>query len=608
MPTSSSRALVGLALCAAGLPYLLAASAPPTSTFLSQWLCFAGFTLWLAWAGLRQAEGVDAGSSQTATRVALLMWALLVMAQLSPGSPTPIGQRLIPAASLALAGLLTWFAARTVRIGREDLSVSPLLIALLVAGAGSVVIALVQVFAPGWADGNWIAHSNTPGRAIGNVRQPNQLATLSLWAAVALIWLCQVRGWSWRVALVPMALLIFTDVLTASRTGTVGAVLLSVWGLLDRRWSRGLRGLLIAALPLYLLGWWGVEQWSALTGDVFFGDDQVKKTLYGDASSSRGKIWSNTLGMIAAHPWTGTGAGAFNYVWTMTPFPDRPIAFFDHSHNLPLQLAAELGIPMAALLLGLLLAAIWFAREALTHPDTHIACSARSALMLWVLVGVHSLLEYPLWYEYFLLPAAVMLGWLTGLTERVPVVSADTQESLKGPTAYRRPLWLSLIGSAGVIASLWALVSYHSVVVIFEPSLSFGSPGSLSARIERGQASLLFGQHADYAEVTMADQPEEVFGSFERPLFHLIDTRLMTSYARAWLGTGHLQEAQHVASRLREFRNPAAVEFFANCPMSGPGLPPVSGGAASSTEFPCGPDPRLKATDLLPGRSPPSGH
>jgi O-antigen ligase len=603
MATSSSRALTGLALCAAGLPYLLAASAAPTSTFLSQWLCFAGFALWLAWVGLRQADGVDTGASLPATRLALLMWAVLVMAQLSPGSPTPIGQRLVPAASLAVAGLLTWLAARTVRIGREDLSVSPLLIALLVAGTGSAVIALIQVFAPGLADGNWIAHSNTPGRAIGNVRQPNQLATLSLWAVVALLWLAQVRGWSWRVVLAPMALLIFTDVLTASRTGTVGAVLLSLWGLFDRRWSKGLRGLLIAALPLYLLGWWGVEQWSALTGDVFFGDDQVKKTLYGDASSSRGKIWSNTLGMIAANPWTGTGAGAFNYVWTMTPFPDRPIAFFDHSHNLPLQLAAEFGIPMAGLVLFLLLAAVWFAREALTHPNAHIACSARSALMLWVLVGVHSLLEYPLWYEYFLLPAAVMLGWLTGLAARVPVVAAETQGPASGRVSHRRPFWLALIGSIGVVFSLWALQSYHSVAVIFEPSLAFGAPGTLSARIERGQASLLFGQHADYAEATMADQPEEVFGSFERPLFHLIDTRLMTAYARAWLGTGHQQEAQHVASRLREFRNPAAVEFFADCPMSGPGLPPAPAVSAPSTEFPCGPDPRLKASDLLAGRS-----
>ena len=34
------------------------------------------------------------------------------------------------------------------------------------------------------------------------------------------------------------------------------------------------------------------------------------------------------------------------FAWTLTPFPGRPIAFFDHTHNLPLQLIVELGVPL----------------------------------------------------------------------------------------------------------------------------------------------------------------------------------------------------------------------------------------------------------------------
>ena len=56
--------------------------------------------------------------------------------------------------------------------------------------------------------------------------------------------------------------------------------------------------------------------------------------------------------MIAQQPWTGVGFGEFNFAWTLTPFPDRPMAFFDHTHNLPLQLAVELGLPLAALVLA----------------------------------------------------------------------------------------------------------------------------------------------------------------------------------------------------------------------------------------------------------------
>ena len=116
-----------------------------------------------------------------------------------------------------------------------------------------------------------------------------------------------------------------------------------------------LRLLLLGTLPLYALSWWGLENWLSAHGVAYYGEDQIKKTLHGDPSSSRGKIWANAWAMIQAQPWFGTGVGAFNFVWSMTPFPQRPVAFFDHTHNIALQLAAEYGLPLAGLiLLGLL--------------------------------------------------------------------------------------------------------------------------------------------------------------------------------------------------------------------------------------------------------------
>lgn len=51
----------------------------------------------------------------------------------------------------------------------------------------------------------------------------------------------------------------------------------------------------------------------------------------------------------------------------MTPFPGRPVAFFDHSHNLPLQLAVESGLA-GAVLAGVAWAG-WRARRALVDAD-----------------------------------------------------------------------------------------------------------------------------------------------------------------------------------------------------------------------------------------------
>src|SRR5439155_17968394 len=75
-----------------------------------------------------------------------------------------------------------------------------------------------------------------------------------------------------------------------------------------------------------------------------------------------------TLTLIRMHPWAGVGFGEFNFAWTLTPFPGRPVAFFDHTHNLILQFVVELGVPLALLVLGLLLWALALALRGALQP------------------------------------------------------------------------------------------------------------------------------------------------------------------------------------------------------------------------------------------------
>ena len=53
--------------------------------------------------------------------------------------------------------------------------------------------------------------------------------------------------------------------------------------------------------------------------------------------------------------------------------------------------------------------------------------------------------------------------------------------------------------------------------------------------------------------------------AFQRAPHHLLDTRLMIAWADALAQSGDVNRARHLAARLREFRNPAADEFFAPC-------------------------------------------
>src|SRR5258706_14889961 len=161
----------------------------------------------------------------------------------------------------------------------------------------------------------------------------------------------------------------------------VGHLLLGFWGLVDRRLSRAARIALWLLPLLYVLCWAGVTEWSHLHEQRFIGEAQLHKS---DISSSRFAIWSDTLSLIAAHPWLGVGWGEFNFAWSLTPFPHRPVAFFDHTHNLPLQFAVELGLPLATLVLALLgwalVTAVRLARDA-----TDDAPQLRAALAMVVM-------------------------------------------------------------------------------------------------------------------------------------------------------------------------------------------------------------------------------
>jgi hypothetical protein len=361
-------------------------------------------------------------------------------------------------------------------------------------------------------------------------------------------------------------------VLTGSRTGLVGVLLLAAWGVADRRLAGGSRLLLLAAPLLYAAGAWAAGQ-----GASDAGIGAAARAGQGDISSSRFGIWSNTLALITANPGSGVGFGHFNFAWTLTPFPGRPTAFFDHTHNLPLQLAVELGLPLAALALALLGWAFVRAARAAWAAGGAEGVAQRAALMLVAMIGLHSLLEYPLWYAYFLLPAA----WAWGFALGRPGLRLAT----------RRSRSMTVAGALLAVAALAAVADYARVVAVFR-----AAPGAapLAARIADGRRSLLFAHHGDYAAATVAMPVPDREAAFAGATRYLLDTRLMVAWSRHLAATGRVDAARHVAQRLREFGHPGADELFAAC-----GLPPAS--APPGDAFACEPPARVPGwRELLP--------
>ena len=614
--------LASVVLLATALPTLLAHNTSPSTTFFNQALAVGLWGMGAWGLMLRTTEPTE--TTRGIAWSAKLAFATLTLLALGTASPWGAGQQaasfvtgpagvLLSAMLLLQAGQVAGGRADAVSLGKA------FFVAWVMTGLLNVAVALVQVFAPDWPDGEWIAHSAVAGRAVGNLRQPNHLSSLLLWASIALIGVTELRGLARdlhkaeadtlgnqsesparltaprapnappyrniRIAgpWVCMALFVWAIVLTASRTGLVGVALLAVWGLLDRRLSRQARTLLLATPVLYAVAWAGMAWWAQASDHTFGGQQRLAE---GDVSGSRFRIWADALHLIAAHPWTGVGWGNFNFAWSLTPFPNRHTAFFDHTHNLPLQLAVELGLPMAVLICGLLLWALWQAWQRAMAAAPANSAAGRCVVMMLVLIGLHSMLEYPLWYAYFLLPTAFVWGFALGLPPAV-------REAVNRPDRHRRHWILATAAATCVAGAVFSVFDYLRVAEIFA-----ARPGAapLEQRIEAGKRSVFFAHHAHYAAATVSDSPGQEMASFDIASHHLLDTRLMMAWAKGFAELGDLDRARYLADRLREFRNPASADFFAECERA-----QTEGKPREAWPFQCTPPSRpLGWQDFLP--------
>jgi len=207
------------------------------------------------------------------------------------------------------------------------------------------------------------------------------------------------------------------------------------------------------------------------------------------------------------------------------------------------------------------------------------------------MIGLHSLLEYPLWYSYFLLPAAWAWGFALQADASAPVAAP----AATSPAAGRASRPLMLAAAVVVAGAAFSVVDYLRVASIFSTA-----PGEapLAQRVAQGQRSVFFAHHADYAAVTAGLPVADRARAFDRVVHYLLDARLMMAWAEALAERGETDAARHIAERLREFRKPDADEFFAVCgPAAAAG---AAVGAAASAASAAAPEPLPAANVSAP--------
>lgn len=542
--------LAWLALIAAcAVPPLVAYHTAPSSSIYNQLAAVAGWGAVLVC--LSRAQPRVWGSAAV---FALLI--LFVVARLA--APVSGLAQALANASLIGAALLVLLGGQGLNVDARKAWFEGFCWALLAAGLLSLGVSLMQVFAPSLVDGYLVAHSGIPGRAAGNMRQPNHLASLLMWSCVAAAYLADQERLKKALPAVLFGL-IFAVVLSASRTGLVGVLVLALWGLLDRKLNRVSRYTLLTAPLMLLVGWGLMWGWSHVGGATLGAESRLAE---GAGSPARLAILANAWELLKQNPLTGVGWGEFNFAWTMTPFPGRHSAFFDNTHNLPMQLAVELGLPLASLIVGLLVWSLWRAFRNSSLASGTDAVVRRCAFMIVLMIGLHSLLEYPLWYAYFLLPAAFAFGVALGPVNPPPVKANDKVRLL--------PLVLVLAGVLLMAGSVFAWREYLRVVAIYVEA-----PGAapLWDRITDGQHTVFFTPQADYAAATTLPPGPEALAAVKRKAHQATEARLLISWALSLHATGDDDRARYVVQRLREFRSPAGMQWLAQCDAVKPGEP-----------------------------------
>ena len=415
----------------------------------------------------------------------LLLIAVVALPWLWPftSGPTAGTQPYLVSLALGAVLLVLWPARPDTRQAARWVAAGWLLAAVL-----SAVIGLIQYFNLEGPLYPWIDLAQ-PGLAFGNLRQPNQLATLLAIGLVALRTQVPVGRWPAAALAGLAALLVVALAATASRIGLVEllalALLTVLWAREGGRW-RGELAVALSLLALYALAALTLP-WLAEATTGVAGRDVFERLRTGDSlCGSRVTLWSNVLHLIAQKPWAGWGWGELAYAHYSTLYDGpRFCNILDNAHNLPLHLAVELGVPVALAVCALLAWLVWRGapwRE--REPVRQLAWAVLAA------IGLHSLVEYPLWYGPFQIAALISI-WLLWATRAGAAAAGHSQL-----VALRRGAGVLLL-----LATAYAGWDYWRVSQLYLP-LEQRATRWRDEPMAAARQTLLFGGAVRFAEVT----------------------------------------------------------------------------------------------------------
>lgn len=382
----------------------------PWVNFHSDALALFGLgLLWLGHCVKRQSSGYFFRGTDQLPRWAagLLALALLPWLGYALGLTWFVGDAVLAsvylaalAAALCLGFVYTQANSGISASSKDTTALTGVFYMLWMAALLSAAIGLLQWLQLQAALGMYVMQTAPGDRAMGNMAQPNQLATLLLMGMVALAWTFERRRIGWPGLVVGVLFMSVVLVLTSSRTALLSTLVMGIFLILKSKKN-------VARIAPYMVLVWVVSVFLMAfmlpsLQDFLFMDGGRPLNLVSD--SPRITIWKQMLHAIAQSPWVGYG-------WNQTPTAHAAGSLavpgdvpYYYAHNVVLDLLAWNGLPVGLAIVG---TAVywWVSRMLRATGDT--AVYAMAGLLPF---GVHSMLEFPFAYAYFLVPVGLLAG------------------------------------------------------------------------------------------------------------------------------------------------------------------------------------------------------
>lgn len=378
--------------------FLQSLHTPPWSAVYSEFSAFLAVLAWGWGAAYRHAiTPIYVGIPI----IASLCASLVIAAQYATGQIT-FGGDAIVFLGYAFLGVGTLLIAQW--HGDDAAWPAALAFTLLLAALASALIALIQALGV-WTNVDWIMHTSGFRRPGANLGQPNHLGTLLVMGAASLIYLAQRFGISRWMAIFLGLLLMIGLGITESRTGLLTSTTLCLWWLARAKiFTRPPHWYGVAVIVLMLVAIMGT--WPLFISHVQEAGPLHDRVMINTSDGNRLKVWQQLCEAMWIKPWLGWGLRSVSTaLHAVLPnyLQSEP---FTYAHNIILDMAIGMGLPLTAF--AACAAGIWLWQR-VKNTKTLESWYAIGLLIPFVM---HSLLEYPFAYAYFLVPTMLAVGLL----------------------------------------------------------------------------------------------------------------------------------------------------------------------------------------------------